>query len=88
MSITVRFGPGFSEYTNDQESIRVTGSTVKECLDNLMRLLPVFRTLLFDQSNMLSALIMYRGEVIVQKQLDRPVADRQEIIILPMVYGG
>jgi len=44
--------------------------------------------LLFDPQQSLTALIIYRGEVIVQNQLDRPIDDPQELSVMPMIYGG
>jgi hypothetical protein len=33
-------------------------------------------------------LVLYDGETIVPKDLNRPVIDRSEIIIQPMLQGG
>lgn len=88
MSITLKLGPAFAEFAGKRETIEVNGTTIKEALDNLIAYIPVFKELLFDQENILSALIIYKGQVVVQNQLDRTVQDHQEILILPMVQGG
>jgi hypothetical protein len=88
MSITIKFSPAFFEHTNHLGSIEVAGKTVKEILENLLLKLPDFRDLLFNQSNDLSVMIIYQGDIIVPNQLDRTVEDGHEIMILPMIYGG
>lgn len=84
----LKFNPDFYEYTNNHEKIEVTGSTIKEGLESLMSMLPAFRGVLYDQFNTLSVMVMNRGELVLQNQLDRPVKDHDEILIVPMIYGG
>jgi hypothetical protein len=88
MGVYVKFGPGFYEYTNNQKTIEVSGDSVRESIDNLVARIPIFKELLFDQEGSLSALIFYKGEVVVQKQLEKRVEDHQELLILPMINGG
>jgi molybdopterin converting factor small subunit len=88
VNIVLKLRPAFAEFAGKQEKIEVSGSTIKEALDDLFKIYPVFKDLLFDQEHILSALIIYRGEVVVQNRLDRKVEDHQEILILPMVQGG
>lgn len=88
MSILIKLSPSFSEYADNNATVEVTSGTVNECLEGLFAQYPIFRDLIFDYKHSLTALIFYQGEVIVQNQLDRKIADHQEITILPMVYGG
>jgi len=88
MSVRIRLGQAFHEYTGNREMVEVEGSTIRECLDNLIALFPVFRALLFGSDYSLGVLINYEGEVIVANRLDRPVKDGHEISLFPMVYGG
>jgi len=88
MSVRIRLGQAFHEYTGSREMVEVEGSTIRECLDNLTVLFPVFRTLLFGSDYSLGVLINYCGEVVVANQLDRPVASGHEILLFPLIYGG
>jgi molybdopterin converting factor small subunit len=88
MGIILKFSPSFYEYTENRESLVVTGSTIKECIENLIAQFPVFKETLFDQEGSLTALIIYKDDVIVQNQLDMLVDDHQELLVMPMIYGG
>jgi molybdopterin converting factor small subunit len=86
--VTMRLSPSFGEYVDGIEAVEVGGNTVRECLDCLVGRLPVFGKMISDSEHTLSVLIIYNGEVVVPNRLDTPVADRSEISILPMIYGG
>jgi molybdopterin converting factor small subunit len=88
MTVTLKFNQAFNEYTNKRESIEVAGSTIKESLESLMSVLPVFRDLLYDQSGALAVMIMHQGDLVLPNQLDRPVKNHDEVLVMPMIYGG
>ena len=88
MSITIRLNHALQPYTGGRETVEVKGRNVKECLDNLVKDFPVFHDILFDTTNSPTVLVLYDGETIVPKDLNRPVIDRSEIIIQPMLQGG
>ncbi len=88
MSVRIKIGPGYREYTDNREVIEVKGGTVRDCLSGLIALFPIFESLLYGSEHPLSALIIYRDDLIVPDQLDRPVRDGDEFTLLPMVYGG
>ena len=54
----------------------------------MIDLFPIFKELLFNTDDALSALVLYDGETIVPKDLDRPVTEESELILLPMIQGG
>jgi hypothetical protein len=88
MSITIRLNHALQPYAGGRETVEVKGRNVKECLDNLVEAFPVFHDILFDTTNSPAVLVLYDGETIVPKNLNRPVIDRSEIIIQPMLQGG
>ena len=88
MKINIRLNHVFQPYAEDREKVGVTGSTIGECLDNLIELYPVFKELLFDDEGILSVLIIYDRETIVPSEINQPVAGQNEILIFPMVQGG
>jgi hypothetical protein len=88
MSITITLNEVFQDATGNQENIEVTGHTIKECLEYLTRLYPDLKGMLFDSSGQLSALVVFRGEMLLPNQLDLQVADAEEIRVLPLIYGG
>ena len=88
MNITIRLNYTFQPFANNHETVEVKGDTVKECLDNLISLYPIFKEILFDMSGTLSALVMVEGKAVVPKDLDRPAPRQKEITLLPMIQGG
>ncbi|MGD1120222.1 MAG: hypothetical protein ABR886_12200 [Dehalococcoidales bacterium] len=88
MDIIFKLEHRLQPFAGNQETVRVKGATVRECLDSLISLYPVFREILFDAGGTLSALVIVEGKAVLPKDLDRPVTGLKEIILLPMVQGG
>jgi molybdopterin converting factor small subunit len=88
MDIRIKLDHAFQPYAGNREIVEVRGNTVKECLDNLIDLFPIFREILFDTDDTLSALVLCDGETIVPNDLNRPVSKKNEIVLLPMIQGG
>jgi len=88
MKINIRLNQVFQPYAGDRETVEVTGSTIRECLDDLIELYPVFKELFFDDEGILSVLIIYNGETLIPDEMGRPVTGQNEILIFPMVQGG
>ena len=88
MDIKIKLNQMFQPYAGDRETVEVTGNTIRECLDNLIELFPVFKQLLFDDEGVLSVLIVHNGETIIQEEIGRSVTGQNEILIFPMVQGG
>jgi len=88
MNIRIRLNHAFQPYADNMEMVEVTGDTVKECLDNLIKLFPVFKEILFTADGSLSALVLLNGETIVPKNLNRPVTEKNGLLLTPMIQGG
>jgi len=88
MDVNIRLNFAFQPYAGNREIIAVKGSTVRECLDSLIDLFPIFKELLFSNDGALSALVLYNGETVVPKDLDRPITAESELVLLPMIQGG
>jgi molybdopterin converting factor small subunit len=88
MDISIKLNHAFQPYAGNREIVKVSGSSVKECLDNLIDFFPNFKELLFNTDNALSALVLLDGETIVTKDLNRPVTEQSELVLLPMIQGG
>ena len=88
MSVRIKLGPASTSTQATGKCVEVEGGTIRECLDSLIDLFPVFRVLLYGSDYSLGVLITYEGEVIVASQLDRPVMENDEVSLFPMVDGG
>jgi hypothetical protein len=88
MSVTIKLNHALQPYAGGRETVEVNGTNVKECLDNLVDDFPVFHDILFDSNNSLAVLVLYDGETVVPKDLNRPVREQSELMIQPMIQGG
>ena len=88
MSVVIKVGPAYREFSGGRENVMVEGATVRACLDALIDLFPIFRDLLFDGEGSLASIVIHKGEVMVRSRFDDPVEDGAEIHVLPMVAGG
>ncbi len=84
----MRLNQVFLDATANREIVQVEGRTVGECLKDLVRQYPELESRIFDPEQNLSALVIARGSMLLPNQLDLPVADEEELQVLPLIYGG
>ena len=90
MSIRVKMTELLRQYTNSQGTVEVNGSTVSECLDDLIRQYPDTKKWLFDRNGILLVLIRINEETTIRhrESLNRPVADDDELYLFLILGGG
>ena len=71
--------------TEDQETVEVDGVTVRECLDNLIKLHPATRWFCGDVP---SALVLLNREIILLKDMDTKIKEGDKIEFTVMMGGG
>ena len=89
--VEVQIPSAFRELVGGAATIPAQGSNVREVLDQLVREHPALRTRLYSAEGTLRNFVgVYRNDVDV-RGLEReatPVADGDEITIVPAVAGG
>lgn len=90
MGIKVHTSPLLSQYTNNQRIVEVNGSTVGECLKNLVEQFPGLEKVLFNEhGKLLNYLGIYvNEESTYPEELIKPVKDGDELSITLMISGG
>jgi len=90
MSISIKIHTIFSQYTNDQSIVKVNGTTVGECLDDLVKQFPDIEKELFDKKGRLFhyVSIWVNGEDAYPQELAKSVKDGDELHLLPLFAGG
>ena len=88
MNIKIELNHAFQPYADNLETVEVKGSTVRECLDSMIKLFPVFKEILFTADGSLAALVLLDGEAIVPKDLNRAITESSELLLTPMIQGG
>ena len=90
MSIEVKFSPIFIRYTNNQQAAEVSGSTVGECLDHLVKQFPDLKTIIFDKHGKLHLYldVYVNGESAYPEELVKPVKDGDTLQLIMVIAGG
>ena len=90
MSIKVNIHPGLYHFTDDRDVAEVEGTTVGQCLDDLIAQFPEIKKALFDKEGKL----LRHFDIYVNKEntypelLIKPVKDGDELHILVLAAGG
>ena len=90
MSIKVNIPSYLKPYTNDAQVVEVDGSTVNECLDNLVKQCPGIKEMLFTKEDKLLDYVNINidGEFAYGDELAKPVKDGDELHIVYIIGGG
>jgi molybdopterin synthase sulfur carrier subunit len=90
MSVRVKLPPVLKEFSRGVEVAEVSGRTVGECLKSLERQFPKITDYLFDRQGRLLGIfgIYLDSEGIYPVELDTPVQDGDELVILNFIMGG
>jgi hypothetical protein len=88
MDIKIKLNDALQPFSGNRAIVEVNGDTVKECLDDLIALYPVFKEIIFDAQGALSALVLFEGSVIIPGDLDRPISKPGVISLMPIIQGG
>ncbi len=90
MGVKVNISSILAQSTGNQTVVTVEGSTVAECLDDLIKRFPDLRKSLFDKDGKLHSFL----DIYVNKQsaypetLAKPVKEGDEIHIMFLIGGG
>ena len=83
MSVKLNIGPALCYYTDNKVSVEVTGSTVGECLNYLIRQYPDLKVIIDNHIGKLVGFItiFLNKESIVIHDLDKSVRDGDQLTI-------
>ncbi len=91
MSVSVRIPTTLRTLTGGESEVEVDGSTVGEVIASLEAAHPGFRDRLLDEEGALRRFVnvfVADDDVRFMEGLQTPVADGQEVSIIPAVAGG
>ena len=90
MSIKVEISSIFARYTNNQREAKVEGSTVGECINDLVTQFPDLKKLILNKHGNLShAFDVYvNGESAYPQEMAKPVKDGDKLNIVLLIHGG
>ena len=90
MSVKINIPSLFSNLTNGQAVVEVNGSTVGQCLGQLVAQFPQLRKMLFEKDGTLNRIIdiYVNGESAYPEELATPVKAGDELHIVVIISGG
>jgi molybdopterin converting factor small subunit len=90
LSITVNIHQALRQITNNQSTVEVAGTTVGECLTELVQRFPDIKGKLFDKKGkLLNYIDIYvNAESSYPEELAKPVKDGDKLSITLMLAGG
>jgi molybdopterin converting factor small subunit len=91
VSVTVKiFYPHLKQYTDNQEVVKVNGSTVGECLGDLVKQFPGIEKGIFDEDGQLINYVYFfiNGKSAYPTDLAKTVRDGDELTIALLLAGG
>lgn len=90
MSISIEISPILRQFTGDRAVALVSGNTVGQCLDDLVRQYPRVRKWLFIKDGQLNNEIdiFVNRESSYPEGLEKPVRDGDQLLISVAIAGG
>jgi molybdopterin converting factor small subunit len=88
MSIKVRLNMPLQKLAGGKKMVKVSGNTVRECLNDLIKILPGAENNIFYKNGYLRPLILINNAHFPQDELDREVKDGDELWMITMMFGG
>ncbi|MBI2851437.1 MAG: MoaD/ThiS family protein [Chloroflexi bacterium] len=90
MSVKIDVYPGFAHLTGGQTEVEVNGSTVGQCLEQLVARYPKIKKTLYRKDGTLSCCveIWVNLKTSYPEELDMPVKDGDELRMLGLMITG
>ena len=90
VGVSINIHPSLRHLTNEQNVVQVGGSTVGQCLEQLVARFPDIENSLFAKDGaLLDYVTVYvNGESAYPEELARSVNDGDELYIVMMIAGG
>jgi hypothetical protein len=90
MSVNVELSSIFGRFTNNQLTVKVEGSNIRECLNDLVRQFPDLKRILLNKAgNLLHGYDIYiNGEGEYPLDMNRQVNDGDKLNVVYVILGG
>ena len=90
MSVKINVHPSLTHLTGGKNVVEVSGSTVGQCLEQLVTKFPEIKGWLFAKNGKLNGVIeiYVNGKSSYPEELAMPVKDGDELHIIAIIIGG
>jgi molybdopterin converting factor small subunit len=76
------------QYTDNKEIVSVEGSTIRECLNNLVKQYPETRKWIPDANKISMIIVLLNKELVLPDKMDQKVSPTDKIELVPVIAGG
>jgi len=87
----VLYSSSLRRHANDRDTVEVSGNTLGQCLDHLVKQFPGIKDEIFGKDGQLLnhyCIFVKTREITFFDEPGKPVQDGDELAILPMISGG
>jgi molybdopterin converting factor small subunit len=90
MSVRVHLYSSLRGYAGNRSIVEVNGTTVGECLDDLVRQYPSIAPVLFDEAgkSLDKVFVSINLESTYREKMDAPVKESDDVYLILIVAGG
>jgi len=88
MSVSLKIDRMLKQLSGDKNLVDVNGSTIAECLGDLIRQFPDIENRIYDKNGILMVMILHNGKAVYQKDLQNPVNNGDKLQLLIVMSGG
>jgi molybdopterin converting factor small subunit len=88
LAVKIKLNLPLQKLAGNRESVQTHGSSVRQCLDDLIKQIPGSEHLIFDEHGSPTILFLLNNEPLPGQDLDRAVKDNDELWLLSIVSGG
>jgi molybdopterin converting factor small subunit len=88
VSVRITIPGHLQQFVENNEIVEVEGTTVKECLMNLIRKYPAMAPEVFDTNGDMAVIVLHEGIPIEESRINGPVKDGDNIVMFPIIIGG
>jgi len=88
VAVEIKLNLPLMRLAGNREKINVTGSTVRQCLEDLGKQIPGAEKQIFNADGSLKLLFLLNNEAITKQDLNHPVVENDELWLLSIVSGG
>jgi molybdopterin synthase sulfur carrier subunit len=88
MTVKINIPQVLQQYTDSLENVEVEGSTIRECLDNLVKKYPEIQNWIFNSKEAPLVITLINNELVAFDQIDKKVNKNDKIALIPVIAGG
>ena len=88
MAVAIKLNLPLQRLAGNREKIEVSGSTVKQCLDDLVRQIPEAKRYIYNDDGSLALLFLLNNEALDDQDVNYSLAENDELWLLSVVSGG